>query len=55
MRSETMTLKLGNSGENFGLLRDGRRLAVEQRKKITGADTRFPGYVEHAKGENIVW
>ncbi len=34
-------LKLSNSGENFGLLRDGRRLAVEQRKKITGADTCF--------------
>ena len=29
-------LKLSNSGENFGLLRDGRRLAVEQRKKNHG-------------------
>lgn len=34
-------LKMSNSGENFGLLRDGKRLAVEQRKKITGADTCF--------------
>lgn len=34
-------LKMNNFGENFGILRNGTRLAVEQRKKITVSDTTY--------------
>jgi len=32
-------IKMNNFGENFGILRDNTRLAIELRKKIPGADT----------------
>ncbi|HCY89385.1 MAG TPA: hypothetical protein DHV17_03900 [Chitinophagaceae bacterium] len=34
-------LKMNNFGENFGIIRDGKRLAVEQRRLIANADTSF--------------
>ncbi len=34
-------IKMNNFGENFGILREGTRLAIEQRKKINVKDTTF--------------
>lgn len=34
-------LKMSNFGENFGIIREGTRLAIEQRKKIIIHDTTF--------------
>ncbi len=34
-------LKMSNFGENFGIIREGTRLAIEQRKKIIIYDTTF--------------
>ena len=34
-------LKMNNFGENFGIIRDGLSLSIEQRKKITVNDTTF--------------
>jgi len=34
-------LKMNNFGENFGIIRDGKRLAVEQRRLIGNGDTSF--------------
>jgi hypothetical protein len=34
-------IKMNNFGENFGILRDATKLAIEQRRKIYDADTTF--------------
>jgi uncharacterized repeat protein (TIGR01451 family) len=34
-------IKIANGGENFGLLRDGKLLAIEARQPVTKADTLF--------------